>query len=789
MAIKRFVASKDTTITNAFKQNLTFRATASNMGASDVLEVFSIYAQAGTASAEASRVLVGFPTTEIYQSRSAGDIPNSGSVSWYLRLYNADHSETVPSDFTLVASAVSQSWDEGYGLDMEEYSDKGLGVGGYGATWTARTTGSVSNGSMHLNGSDEYVSVTDHSDFNFGDGSDDSPFSISAWIYVDDLSAERPIISKWGSSKREWYLSVTTAGKIYFKISDNSTGAVCERQTAASAISTGTWYHVVATYDGDETRGTTSDCAAAGTECVNNNGLKVYIDGTLTTGGTANSSTSYVAMEDKSNTIDIGRRYDNSGADSQFFDGIVDEVSVWNVQLTVDNASDLYNSGCPTDLRYHSAYKSNNSNLIAWWRFETSDVPIADTAVASAVNGIRDHSDNTHHGVPTSTDGNELVAVAASGSSTTCTGSIMYWSDAGGTYITGSDYVFKQTYSEGTENLEMDISFVVEEWLKYEGDTTTGMRNDGVGIFLSSSQESAARSYYTKKFFARGSEFFFKRPVLEARWNNSKKDNAGNFYLSSSLMTAADNLNKIYFYNVVRGQLKNIPDVYSDGTTTGSIFVSLYSGTSDNTGPTGNKLFLPAGGDVTTAADTNITGGHVEKGIYSASFAYVSSTITTFFPVWHTNSLIDQSVIEYHTGSAIDVIKYDAYDYNPKPTYLSKITNLRSIYSTKDVARFRVYAREKDWSPTIYSVASKEIQTSIVENAYFKVVRVVDDYEIIGYGTGSDNHTLLSYDASGSYFDLDIKLLQKDYAYGVRLLYKINGEYVEQPEIFKFRVE
>ena len=45
MGVKRYVASKDTTITNAYKSNLSTRGTGSNMGAADVLELFSIYGQ------------------------------------------------------------------------------------------------------------------------------------------------------------------------------------------------------------------------------------------------------------------------------------------------------------------------------------------------------------------------------------------------------------------------------------------------------------------------------------------------------------------------------------------------------------------------------------------------------------------------------------------------------------------------------------------------------------------------------------------------------------------------
>ena len=45
MGIKRYFASKDNTITNAFAENLTTRGTGSNMGAADILETFVIHGQ------------------------------------------------------------------------------------------------------------------------------------------------------------------------------------------------------------------------------------------------------------------------------------------------------------------------------------------------------------------------------------------------------------------------------------------------------------------------------------------------------------------------------------------------------------------------------------------------------------------------------------------------------------------------------------------------------------------------------------------------------------------------
>ena len=57
MAIKRYHANADNTITNAFKADLSTRGTGSNMGAADVLEVFSIYGQASGSTARLSSEL------------------------------------------------------------------------------------------------------------------------------------------------------------------------------------------------------------------------------------------------------------------------------------------------------------------------------------------------------------------------------------------------------------------------------------------------------------------------------------------------------------------------------------------------------------------------------------------------------------------------------------------------------------------------------------------------------------------------------------------------------------
>jgi hypothetical protein len=206
---------------------------------------------------------------------------------------------------------------------------------------------------------------------------------------------------------------------------------------------------------------------------------------------------------------------------------------------------------------------------------------------------------------------------------------------------------------------------------------------------------------------------------------------------------------KLYLYNIVRGELTNIPVI-----GTGDLHVSIYSGTLLNTGPSGSKIGFGPGGGTVTAGHVNTTASHVETGIYSCSFAYTASAITTIFDVWHKNEL------QYHTGSAIKVQTFDSTNYNFDNVYVSTLTNLRAVYSPQETARFRLYVRSKDWSPTIYSVASKDIENTIIND-----------------------------DASGSYFDLPMNVFKTDDVYEISFVYVINGSFVEQPERFRFRVE
>jgi len=612
MSILRYTASADTTIANAFKSDLINRATGSNMGRADVLESFSLYGQVSSSasgvSSELSRILVNFPVTSISADRSAGTIPASGSVSFFLRMFNAKHVYTLPRNYTMTVSAVSRSWEEGNGTDMERYKD--ITHDGVGANWLA------------------------------GAG------------------------------------------------------------TAVAATATVTWYAGDRPESGD----------------------------TITIIDAAGLSKTYIAAASQDLTADPPK---------------------WHASNTTTTQVDSLQS-C-----IESANGHNGSITVS------QDATGLIMTLASSTTG---------------TPGNTTITVAGATSgqisATNFSGGLSYtsWTTAGGDYHTAAYNpgttmpAYTVSFDGGTEDIELDITSMVEEWII---GTYTHRTNYGIGLAMASSLEAATRSYYTKKFFARSSQFFYKRPYIEARWDSAKKDDRGNFYSSSSLAPATDNLNTLYLYNYVRGNLTNIPDV-----SNGAIYVRAYSAESSGT-------------VIVSTPQSPVTGGHVSTGIYSASFA-LDTTASTVYDRWYSYSLTSS----YHTGT-VEVKSLSSAVANISTEYTTTITNLKPIYSRNETARFRTYVREKDWSPTIYTVANATVQNVTVESGSYRIFRVSDNLDVIPFGTGSTLHTQVSFDVTGSYFDLNMALLEPEYAYGVQLAYYNGavGSWVEQPEIFKFRVE
>jgi hypothetical protein len=349
------------------------------------------------------------------------------------------------------------------------------------------------------------------------------------------------------------------------------------------------------------------------------------------------------------------------------------------------------------------------------------------------------------------------------------------WSNTGSDYKVNANYSSSFHFSGGMENLDLDITaFAMDRWRSGE------LTNYGFLLRHSDAVISGALgTYYTKRFFGRNSEFYFNRPVIEARWDSARKDNRGNLFLSSSLAPAADNLNTLYMYNNVRGTLKDIPGL--EGTAQ-VLFMNLYSGSEGVPAGAALDVINSAGATV-----TNITGGLlIENGInitgaYTCSFATTSS-FETLHDVWYSGS------VQYFTGTiAPESLSASSLIYETE--YISDITNLQPSYLKGQKPRLRVFARQKNWEPNIYTVATQNIVPEIVDSGYYRLYRTIDNMEIISFGTGSYQYTQMSYDVSGNYFEIDTSYLEPGYSYGIQLAYYLEGQYRQQPEVFTFRIE
>ena len=194
----------------------------------------------------------------------------------------------------------------------------------------------LSNYSFEFDGIDDYVDCGDSDTFSFGNGTTDSPFSISAWIKMDDASAFR-IASKYTNTDREYIFTTDSSDRLSFALYDLSSGGRIQRKynTALTSFQ-GQWINVVGTYDGNSL----------------SSGILLYLNGIRVDDIDGNLG-SYTAMENTTQPFEIGRNNLTS-----FANGKIDELSVFDKVLTPTEITSI--ASAPTDL--------TDLSPIAWYR-------------------------------------------------------------------------------------------------------------------------------------------------------------------------------------------------------------------------------------------------------------------------------------------------------------------------------------------------------------------------------------------------------------------------------------
>jgi len=170
--------------------------------------------------------------------------------------------------------------------------------------------------SMEFDGTNDYIDLGNN--FSFGNGTTDSPFSVSAWVKPDNLTIFR-VIGKNGSAGDEWLFTTTSADKLTLFLYQNTTSNRIFQ--ASGALTSTDWQHWAATYDG----------SGAGT------GINIYINGTNINDGSG-AAGSYTAMQNTTSSLKIGE------GGGQYANGKIDEVAIFNVELTAQDVQSIYNA-------------------------------------------------------------------------------------------------------------------------------------------------------------------------------------------------------------------------------------------------------------------------------------------------------------------------------------------------------------------------------------------------------------------------------------------------------------
>lgn len=264
------------------------------------------------------------------------DYNDSKDLRLWLR-FAAALTDTVQYD-TSNTPALTYTNNPGIDLDTKVYSSR-MKTAIFDQTSTSSALVTFPGGS----GNDNILS--------FGDGTNDSPFSISLWYKRDiTASSSADLIfwkgkpqSSYTADNSEFQLIITAStGNILFQIfdADRNTGSQADRQNRSTAANTnvtdGNWHHIVLTYDG-----------SGGSTAAN--GMKIYLDGAESLSNPGYEGGTYVAMEKKSERFYVG---------VGTTDGSIGELGIWAKELSLDSIKAIYHW-----TREDSVVKSGYTNL------------------------------------------------------------------------------------------------------------------------------------------------------------------------------------------------------------------------------------------------------------------------------------------------------------------------------------------------------------------------------------------------------------------------------------------
>lgn len=216
---------------------------------------------------------------------------------------------------------------------------------------------------VNFDGIDDYVSIPDNNAYSYATT---SALTVSAWMNPATLSQPSQEgtgyttwLSKDGSGTNEWIFRFYSTGnsesrnnRISFYIF-NAAGGLGDGAFFEDVVVPGEWIHVLATVDASKN-------------------IRIYKNGVLRN----IFPTSSITPTNTASIVKIGAGASNSSSISSYFNGMIDDVRIYNKVLNQAEILDVYNRN-----------SSNPTGCVGWWKLDTGSGTTATDSSVTANNG------------------------------------------------------------------------------------------------------------------------------------------------------------------------------------------------------------------------------------------------------------------------------------------------------------------------------------------------------------------------------------------------------------------
>src|ERR1035438_6961584 len=233
-------------------------------------------------------------------------------------IYNAGSAGKCPNNCTPPPSDIISWWP------AEETTDDIIGTNSGTAMGSLGYTYGIVGRAFSLDGVSSYVLIPNSVSMN-----PPGPFTIEGWIYPTK-DADQKILSKWGDqgiyeNNRSYALKTTPGLGLALTISDlsNQWDSSFQEFTVTGVLTLNAWNHVAGTYD-----------SGTGIRCLYVNGVNV--------GSHTNAA---VPVYDSIGPVTIGTFLRSPDYNQDYFQGLIDELSLYNRALSSTEIQLIYNAG------------------------------------------------------------------------------------------------------------------------------------------------------------------------------------------------------------------------------------------------------------------------------------------------------------------------------------------------------------------------------------------------------------------------------------------------------------